>query len=891
MPDRRENYLPVPISRSGLIRHPDSRADYTPLQRQHIEQITQQYLKRHKLPVSYQYFTQVLPTIRTLIEQGLAQIKGSLELAPADDIKRAFSVAESIRQNTIRDARELITEGSYSDSYYGGLALPTKLYRTSRAEILSQRLPFNADLTKSRGLVEVGLARKPVYQKLLKFARAVVAERIPGADKVELDVNQEVGLVRNLVFSWITTGEPQVLLEVEYFIHGKQDFIKQIAVSESLALEQLAQATKITEPLAINYLKDLACQIGEMLGQLPNDDLSSLSFDLIDQAFRSLKANFAIVDPFYKLNILSEDPLSNGKTIWGDSLSRVIVVDGQKYRIPHPQTLKILAYQYRSTNRPRYEEIREALISAETLFNRKADLSTGKESDEKIARQRLRVDQVDSELRELYQLLDEGKVPDSLRYTHFDIERLARQQRVTMSGEADFFHRTRRSISWLRRCAVGVIKRAYNTTWADGTDARQVVMMQKGTRREIEKVHDFIRERVIGRIRSLEYLQIIRDPELYRQYESTPRYPMSEQFPAAIETTIIDILKIQSDVWRQDARDRFGINSDAKSLSRWRQIIKIQHRSVTDDLYELVKKHLGTGRLAEILEDTPVEDLLTMIDHPDINRVIQGHYTQIGSKVSHLIKAERMLDEGKLPSGLFAVEPLTKDRQAMYRRSRINSAAHTWLIGSSRDDYGEVQDDNKTTEQSGSSLAFDPTQPAARLRSAVRVLALLPDPNKLPGVNIGLSEIANLQDELTYRLRYNTSQELALASTADVVRSRILEDVPKRSMNEVEGTIEALLDAGFLRQVRINTYSLGRLFSIESEMQSWFALQERLLQAQTRTAHFIAKHPIIDAVTSAKERVSKERKQLGLWEEAQRLSLSSPLDRLIRAGLVIKVSN
>jgi len=279
MPDRRENYLPVPISRSGLIRHPDSQADYTPLQRQHIEQITQQYLKRHKLPVSYQYFTQVLPTIRTLIEQGLAQIKGSLELAPADDIKRAFSVAESIRQNTIRDARELITEGSYSDSYYGGLALPTKLYRTSRAEILSQRLPFNADLTKSRGLVEVGLARKPVYQKLLKFARAVVAERIPGADKVELDVNQEVGLVRNLVFSWITTGEPQVLLEVEDFIHGKQDFIKQIAVSESLALEQLAQATKITEPLAINYLKDLACQIGEMLGQLPNDDLSSLSFE------------------------------------------------------------------------------------------------------------------------------------------------------------------------------------------------------------------------------------------------------------------------------------------------------------------------------------------------------------------------------------------------------------------------------------------------------------------------------------------------------------------------------------------------------------------------------------------------------------------------------------
>ncbi|MCR4305808.1 MAG: hypothetical protein NUV73_01860, partial [Candidatus Daviesbacteria bacterium] len=360
--------IPVPISQRDLLAIAGESLSEEQIKQ--IEKDTKAFLKQHKLPLSFETVNSVKPSVAQCIKDGLKQSKGSNEITFNDNLDSAFKIGFKLRIALSEKASEEYQKIKSGGKFRGELALPSHLTEGCLQEL--NNLPTKPQLLNSQALLEIIDKRRPVYKKLLSFTREEADKLIPGSKEIVITPEQEAGLVRNLIFSWVTQDRTNPLIETEDLIQGKATFVSKV---DSIDKNKIAQLLTLIDPglsqtpATFEYLLNLTQQVADYIQKIPQD-ISSL--DDIGNVFRLLSSTFALAHPFSKLLDLSEDPADQGRSIWDPERSTIVKANHSLYRVPNPETLSHKAYTQDPYNPQRANDYQSAVRSVK-MFIEEAD--------------------------------------------------------------------------------------------------------------------------------------------------------------------------------------------------------------------------------------------------------------------------------------------------------------------------------------------------------------------------------------------------------------------------------------------------------------------------------------------------------------------------------------
>src|SRR3990167_1462355 len=315
-------------------------------QRKQLAAITQGYLNEFGL-IGYENTRAVMPVIKECLADGLKETYRRDRIIQSDNLTLAFRKGYEARKSIFKVVETELKGLIGSSRYEGVLALSQDMVKGAVSEL--EKRAYIVDPLVSKRLVEVANMRRPIFQHLVKFCRDQIEENIPGSKETKLTEEQQAGLIRHLVFSWITYGESRILLETEDFMVERKSYLAQVPKADEPAWQKLAELTGQDSKYSAHYLKDMSAQVADLLSNVPDKPNPETSTTLelvttINSAFKTLEDHFLVVNPFNKFHGLSENPADQGRSIWDVGRSAVFTINGVNCRVPAKATLNLAGY-------------------------------------------------------------------------------------------------------------------------------------------------------------------------------------------------------------------------------------------------------------------------------------------------------------------------------------------------------------------------------------------------------------------------------------------------------------------------------------------------------------------------------------------------------------------
>lgn len=847
-PDR-----PGPISQ-----HDQKDNRFSPEQTKQLKTITNWYLKQHRLMSSLENRRATSHVILACIAEGNEDLYGETSITYATNLFLAFKKGYASRSSLIdrvkSETAALTTEGRF----IGALAIPQELVISSLSEL--RQVAVVPVLTNCRKIVTETERKRPTFNKLVEFAVEEVDKQIPGSRDIKLTPSQQAGIVRQLLFTWVTQGQTSLLTNTADFITGKKTYLDNFTKDHILI--EFAKITGIDSIKGVKFLEQIAIQISDYLEKVP-DRLTGSPVES-DDAFRNLSSIFLITNPFYKTPALALDPHSPKPNIWEDDYSLTIGIGSTSYRIPNPQTLRLVAQRQFAFIPERFNELQTGADSL-NRFLRKLS-----EQDPIVPDLHIQINRRQQTLTEFRQQISRGEIPQELSITSEEARKLAEQQIGLMDDERQIFPLIKRywqeNINLASRLLVRYI---YGDPTASDEEFRTIEKLVLSPMLIRKRVTSFMMDRISRRIQSLEGLAASKNflgaiASIIDQDNSKAK------FSESLGITVLDVLRMRdfqflSHYGLRPLLDKLDLPDAWMLISQAEEIVSRPGSS------RQAASGLFTGD--SLLFEKNKGEILTDYNHP------------LTKHLHALLQAQSMLglDSQFLDSPL--VVRYIKRWAAVFSTSAANTLTSWTLtekIANPITDR-EIIEDPKTRQSLRASL----TQPYGPAQVMLTTLARLAPPETWPDFRTGLEDSAHKrypeiaftpEDPLPWSTQNKTGKHNLTVKFKDMIA--------QTGLSIDDDQFYLLTPPSAIKDLVVSATYIKRFFSIEAEVISWFDSQMvRLEQQMRQTTHHFSMSP---EESDSRQRTERDTLQAKLdrIERRKAAILQSFILSLQREGLI-----
>ncbi len=856
-----ENRSLIPLgadTKNALVSIPTQ--ELTSQQSKQLEQAVRQYLRAHKLTHSYENVQKSRGAIRSCIEDGLETTKGDTKVQPFDNLFALFEIGFKNRLSTITATQQLLKTLPGSGTYQGSLALPESLVAPCQSVLA--KATFTANLDSCRQLTELTAVRRPIFRKLLAFTRQQVEEIIPGSKTMELKPEQEAGLVRNLIFAWVVFQKPLPLLETEDFMLNSSEYKRELDKKDKNIWQELATSAGIDSADANLFLEQLGQQVGELTATIPRG--ATPDPQKIDLAFRQLNPNFLVVNPFLKLTEISENP-KDPESIWDRNHAQTLEIGGALYRVPLPSTLVLTSYRQ---DPRRKHQLQQAAI----LTNQLAQEVKEQETDPQIPALQNRIDQQRKAIGKLpEQIRDEADSSD-IMMSKPELGAYARTQREIIRNELELF-------PYIRSLIAEQLETAYQLLpkYLDGScvaDSRELPVFTDlyQTPSYVSRILlRFLRERLMGRLRNFQYLYGSANLEDFLATRNHTR--LDRYYPKALQTTVIDVLKLRSAFYIDDFKTLMPELSDwsgGRVQLLGGAVAQEMHGQIISGLLERahVPRHRARSYVAENMES------LLRGDEDPVRRLYNG-WRELAERLKR-----GHLDSSAIPQAFYA--------QLIHRwkEGRLRNAKYALAGWHNQYNYLKDQDEPIEDKHIISSyikeklpylLANQPYEPALLLlRTIVRLSQGTQRLDQLPDL-AGLTRFPALEHK---------AGEIDNSDRSDVTES-LKNLLAARNIPLDEDVISNALSPYIIGTALNNTRTLAIFYRLEPEIKTWLRNILVKTNGQLKQEQRILRSDPTKILSTAQKKLSASQSRLERLEKEKQHALSSRIRQLEHLGVIL----
>lgn len=837
----------------------------TELQKKQLSSTTGAFMREHGL-IGYENTKLVMPVIKQCILDGLRLFKERETILPSDDLSIAFKRGYGARSGPIDSVQEELEKLNGEGDFAGELAIPQQIVRVASREI--EQRAFLVDLSGIKALDGIAQARRPIFNTLVEFSKDKVEEAIPGSREIELTAKQKAGLVRHLVFSWLTFGELRMILETEDFMLHKEEFLKELLTGDDVHLRELATLVGIDSVEGVKYLSDLATQIGDFVKRLPNAPRPSenpLEIALkIGNAFRVLESEFLVVNPFDKYPHLSEDINDRGKSIWDDNRVSIVNIEGVTYRVPNPSTLKLASIMLVNSKNDRAMQLLDGSRVVSGLFafieRQRADL-TIPNLEHAIARD-------EKVLADMNTDIIAGKVPARGRMSSVELRKLVNKQLMSIHRDRVFLDLVRKYHSGLVELGVTLVKRYLAGEPATGVAVYEGLrIFDKSPQVLHSEVRNFIRTRVKQKL--LDGEQAFACTDFVSAMISQTRADLKERFQEAFGATVIDLL---------EARSRFWLNT---FLSPIPNLEDSQREIVADAIYiqeerrilSEIRRKSGEFSPTKREVDRETEKILANASHPLTLQLREIRQTRDSGLLSEATIFERLFSE--------YIKFWHKEGEDRARRA-ILGWANTQNITYKLDDGLSGWDRMVRAKPLKVKEEDSPSQGAeAALKIVILTLVRLAPRELWPTDPVNIESLVH-GGEISVPTIDKRRDELERG------RERFkgwLEDRGVTFENDLKFFELVTLDK--IPELLENGHWLNQLFGMEQELNSWYDFQiTRLVEQQQSYNGHIYRIPVKDVISPVAKSIASKKMRLAAIRMGGIQALNQRISQLRTSRLV-----
>ncbi len=537
------------LQNSALTGHEELENGLTIDQARDLQNILRAYLKRNKVKASYLNLKAAVPVIKQCIEDGLEQEVQRREIEPQDDMNSAFRAGFTGREKVMKEAGRMVKLAYEDELEHSHLALEPDLVRVANAELKTP--VFRLDMPHVERVASEGKVREGVFSSLVRLARIKTEELIPGSKNVNLTRDKQAGLVRNMLYSFMTNGEINPLIEVEDIIREREVFLARL--NDFIILADFCDMSGIDYQSSREYLGDLAKQIQKALGEVPSGIRSIRSLNV---AYKELGEVFAIGNPFSRLEQLSDKPHDLGRSIWDESRTRKIEVGDTIYRVPLSDTLALYAYMIQNE-----DPIKSNVLTQKTApFVQKTleDLEIPIEEVEEVKQIDKAIDEIRGRRVEIGEVRDNRDLP---RFVTMDAERLGEYAQIQtnyMRRELEVFSIVRKYLDEERQIGIDMLRMHAEGEPLSEDEIPNLFRIHAAPVLAFSAIRLF-QNLIASRIRASEVVFAFSNP--HERYLDGSPMALVKYFERAKDTTLIDLLEQRSMKWVEDGRTNIQIDA------------------------------------------------------------------------------------------------------------------------------------------------------------------------------------------------------------------------------------------------------------------------------------------------------------------------------------------
>lgn len=845
--------------RPGPINQRDQKENrFSPEQIRQLKTITNWYLKQHRLVPSFENRKATSPVILACIAEGNEDLYGETSITYATNLFLAFKKGYANRSSLIdrvkSETAALTTEGRF----IGALAIPQELVRSSLSEL--RQVAVVPVLTNCRKIVTETERKRPIFNKLVEFAVEEVDKQIPGSRDIRLTTPQQAGIVRQLLFTWVTQRQTSLLTNTADFINGKKSYLDNFSKEHTIV--EFAKKTGIDSPEEIEFLQQIVTQIADYLEKVP--DRLACSPVEFDDAFRNLSSTFLITNPFYTTPELTLNPDSSKPNIWDDEYSLTVTINDIAYRIPKPETLRLVAQRQFAFVPKKFDELQAGADSLNRLLRKLS------EQNPTVPDLHTQINQRQQTLTEFRQKISRGEIPQELLITSEEARKLAEQQIELMDDERQIFPIINRY--WQENINLSsklLVRYIYGDVPTSDEEFRTIEKLVLSPMLIRNRVTSFMMERISRRIQSLEELtasQNFLGAMASMIYQDNSKAKFSE----SLGITVLDVLRMRDFQFLS----HYGLRPLLDKLdlpNAWMLI------SQAEEMVSRIgsRRQAASGLLTRdsLLFEKNKGEILTDYNHP------------LTKHLHALLQAQSIFgSDSQLSDSLLLVRYI-KRWAAVFSTSAANALTSWTLTEKIANPItdGEVIEDPKTRQSLRASL----TQPYGPAQVILTTLARLAPPETWPDFCTGLEDSAHKrypkiaftpEDPLPWSTQNKTGKHnLTVKFREMLAKTGLLIDDDQFYLLTPSSAIEDLF---------VSATYIKRFFSIETEVISWFDSQVvRLEQQMKQTTHHFSMSPEESDRRQRTERDTLQAK-LDRIERRKAAILQSVILSLQREGLI-----
>jgi hypothetical protein len=867
--------------KSSLIGYQDASRGLTAEERLTTSQnkqllaITKAYLNSWKIQLNYGNFTSVLPVIKNCIKSGLREIKESEIIGPEDDLTTAYKIGFKKRKALQEKASAEFSESNQKENQtVEALIVPREIW--NRASFELKRLMFIVNPKAIEEGLKLIDQRRPIYNELLNFGRKEVELLIPDSKDTKLSPQQSLALVRNLIFGWVSTREPKVLMETEGIMENKELFLQKS--QQNADVEGLVKLVGLDTVIAVPYLMDFVVQIRQDILNVPTQ-ISDL--DQVNDAFRKLNSKFLIVNPFYKLTNILEAKVGDNPTLWDDDKSKTVNLLGVNYRVPNPETLRIASLRRSVDNPARSEELLRAARLVELL---NFEVKVGEVDQPEIDRLTGELNKINGQSLNLTQQLLEGKIPPEIKFSDRTLNKYIYEQLKIISDDKQVFKFAKTLREQLLNDSIELCRK-YKKSGKLGPEDLNYLDYIEDIHFDLSfKLRAFVRERIKGKIRKYEYIHAKVD-QLPNSLFGEINYEPDRYYDQARKMTIIDALALKSKFWIREFLFSQKSFTKEDKLAVWTTIFDWKITNLRNRLYKRTgKNHLLGFNLEEkdLNEIFPPEDFDLKKEYiqlkAQMDLISNGEFPEsVKDKEAFMEYIERMGEKGisnidekilNKNDNHYVAEEIRKliEKRTLYRE---NGSNHELEPDKKVGDKAENKDKNSSFKK----------EPGIRI---IKMIAQLAPSEFLSNDPIGLKEIIHRETgpKTDKAIRKAAMRKLYQGFKSYLVDNGLLISDKQYNSLSMSG-LAATLETG------INFWS--ELFQTESQAIDWFNLLEKSLKISLKSKKSILKIPPYDYARDLSRQAFNVQHRIKIIKNKTNRSIESKLNQLKSLRLVKEV--
>lgn len=666
-PDR-PTFALVPATRNALTARQEK--GLSEQQRRQLSRITIRYLKDHGVPDSFVNISNAVPVVHECIESGLLRAANRRNLEPTDNIQKAYEIGKDERDAFLhRVDAELPSLSLLHESYIGSLALPEAAVSAARAE--ADRRIFEPRFNRGRVLLTEIDNRRPILDKVVQFARQEVERIIPSAKDVKLTPEQETGLARNLIFTYIATDSTFPVLETGYIVKNQQAFLQNSADIKQAGqrlyeLLYLNAQVSDSETRTINaFLADTLAQMTQRILSLPAGLVVSL--ENINNLYKHLSPYFILGEnPLLRLAVFSEDPKDRGRSLWDPVRSAVVEIKDKRYQVVQPDVLRISALRSKVAGNSQKAAEYEKAADATSHFLTEAQSTYYLDE---VAKAQKQAQKAQKDIDGVGLWVRSGKFPPKVVLTPGAIRRYASAQLETMADEKKFFHFLREQIDTRKQTALRLLEKYWQGSIAQSEDRENLEDLYFSPRKILNRARYFCRDRVVRRIQLFEsvYTPTAEDGEV-RDLEPF--------FSQALDSTVIDFLLLRSAQRTKVFLDMSELLGGENYRTVWQALIDFETNRIEEQIYLKALTYVSIQATLEGTKDSLEEKAAKVIEERK-DSLLGGVTSPLRIRQERVRFWKRTLGQGGKPR-IESIPPQMLNAFTGNKENEISSAIGYW---------------------------------------------------------------------------------------------------------------------------------------------------------------------------------------------------------------------